>query len=268
MAPGFCDLLCLSGGCSAVCLGPRSTRNSRARWFTRGWCLQELIAPTHVKFYANDWSEIGTKLPLCDVIHTITLIPPAALLKMKSLDKFNVAERMSWAACRETTRPEDMVYCLLSIFDVNMSMLYGEGRHKAFYRLQEEILKQSDDLSLLLWTNPALSATQSTEQNFDIPVLAHGPQCFSWFTGLKFSFSQIKELLADKSQIMTIGPTVSCKFSGICHNASLLTSTLPEPLLAGKECYFPPQITSSGLRVCLTTFRLVAYMWIPRQEVP
>jgi len=57
---------------------------------------------------------------------------------------------MSWAATRETTREEDIAYCLMGIFDANMPLLYGEGL-KAFSRLQQEILKESTDQSLLAW---------------------------------------------------------------------------------------------------------------------
>jgi hypothetical protein len=57
---------------------------------------------------------------------------------------------MSWAARRQTTRVEDSAYCLLGLFEVNMPLLYGEGQ-KAFLRLQQEIIKQSDDQSIFAW---------------------------------------------------------------------------------------------------------------------
>ncbi|TBU37126.1 hypothetical protein BD309DRAFT_1084867 [Dichomitus squalens] len=112
-----------------------------SRWFTRGWTLQELIAPSKVKFLSNDWSLIGTKLTLVDVIEETTTIPREALLRLESLDVFSVAERLSWAARRETTRVEDRAYSLFGIFDINMPTLYGEGE-RAFRRLQEEILRR------------------------------------------------------------------------------------------------------------------------------
>ncbi|KAH6660690.1 heterokaryon incompatibility protein-domain-containing protein [Truncatella angustata] len=119
-----------------------------SRWFTRGWTLQELLAPRFVEFYASDWSEIGTKYSLATRLHKITRISKDAL-DGKELSSFSVAERMSWAARRKTTRPEDMAYCLLGIFEVNLPLIYGEGRG-SFYRLQEEIMKRYEDYTILL----------------------------------------------------------------------------------------------------------------------
>ena len=120
-----------------------------ARWFTRGWTLQELIAPTHVEFFVQDWKYLGTKLSLRDGITTVTGINGNALFG-EDLELFSVAERMTWARSRVTTRPEDMAYSLLGIFNVNMPLLYGEG-DKAFVRLQEEIMKDNNDQSLFSW---------------------------------------------------------------------------------------------------------------------
>ena len=63
------------------------------------------------------------------------------------LKRASIAERMSWASLRRTTRAEDRAYSL-RIFNINMSLLYGEGL-KAFIRLQEEIARHSDDQCLL-----------------------------------------------------------------------------------------------------------------------
>ena len=123
---------------------------SHSRWFTRGWTLQELIAPKIVEFYASDWSEIGTKLSLKSAIHDITQIKQDVLTKSVRLADCSVGERMSWAARRETTRDEDIAYCLLGIFDVNIPLIYGEGL-KAFRRLQEEIMRTTEDHTLLIW---------------------------------------------------------------------------------------------------------------------
>jgi hypothetical protein len=121
-----------------------------ARWFTRGWCLQELVAPRELEFYANDWTEIGTKLSLKGNLATITSIPVSVLIGEELPSNCLVAECMSWASKRTTTRVEDTAYCLLGIFNVNMPLLYGEGS-RAMVRLQEEILKRNEDYSLFLW---------------------------------------------------------------------------------------------------------------------
>jgi ankyrin repeat protein len=122
---------------------------SKSRWFTRGWTLQELIAPSIVIFLNQNWQEIGTKSKLRLTISKITGIPDN-ILSGHHLERASIAQRMSWASKRETTRVEDLAYCLMGIFGVNMPMLYGEGE-KAFIRLQEEIMKVSDDYSLFAW---------------------------------------------------------------------------------------------------------------------
>ncbi|KAE8442492.1 hypothetical protein EG329_003273 [Mollisiaceae sp. DMI_Dod_QoI] len=106
------------------------------RWFTRGWCLQELIAPRVVKFFNNCWQHIGDKSStrLEQLISHITKIDGAVLSDASLLPTLSVAQKMSWASRRVTTRPEDIAYCLLGIFEINMLMLYGEGE-KAFLRL-------------------------------------------------------------------------------------------------------------------------------------
>lgn len=122
---------------------------SKSRWFTRGWTLQELIAPPIVEFYAQDWSEIGTKRSLKTVLAGITGID-IRVLEGESPTICNVAERMSWAANRRTTRVEDSAYCLLGIFNVNIPLIYGEGK-KALHRLQQEVLNTTNDDTLLAW---------------------------------------------------------------------------------------------------------------------
>ena len=122
---------------------------SKSRWFTRGWTLQELIAPSIVVFYSSDWKEIGTNSSLQDVIEAVTGIHVSAFLgDHDDLRNFSIAQRMSWAANRETTRTEDLAYCLLGLFDISMPMLYGEGEG-AFIRLQEEIIKSRMTLPFL-----------------------------------------------------------------------------------------------------------------------
>jgi heterokaryon incompatibility protein (HET) len=123
-----------------------------SRWFTRGWTLQELIAPKVVEFYSTNWIQIGTKRSLRDVISRISGIPTEVLRGAKSYLNCNVGERMSWASLRQTTRVEDIAYCLIGLFNIHMPLLYGEGR-RAFQRLQEEILKISFDKTLFIWSN-------------------------------------------------------------------------------------------------------------------
>ncbi|XXG96149.1 hypothetical protein Hte_002428 [Hypoxylon texense] len=123
-----------------------------SRWFTRGWTLQELLSPANVVFYARDWSRLGSRSGrLIDYIATITGIEEEYLLGSRPVSQASVSKRMSWVSKRETTRTEDIAYCMLGIFDINMPLLYGEGM-KAFDRLQQEIMKVSNDHTIFCWT--------------------------------------------------------------------------------------------------------------------
>ena len=130
------------------------------KWFSRGWTLQELLAPKEIVFYGEQWAEIGRKSTLQEILREITGIPDAILRKQEPLENISVAARMSWAARRQTTREEDTAYCLMGIFDVNMDMRYGEGT-KAFLRLQKKIVKQTQDDSLFAWCSSEASAAEA-----------------------------------------------------------------------------------------------------------
>ncbi|KAM3087076.1 hypothetical protein ACMFMG_001186 [Clarireedia jacksonii] len=113
----------------------------RSRWFTRGWTLQELLAPAHVEFFSQNGKRLGSRISLEQEIHSITGIPIQALRDQKLIE-FSIEERISWAARRTTTLKEDKIYCLLGIFGVFLPLIYGEGEGHAMLRLQEEIQKQ------------------------------------------------------------------------------------------------------------------------------
>jgi hypothetical protein len=113
-------------------------RNSR--WFTRGWTLQELLAPTSVVFFSREGTRLGDKKSLELQVQEITGIPIDAL-RGSPLSTFSVPERISWAQKRETKYPEDKAYSLLGIFGAHIYLNYGEGRENAFRRLHEEIEK-------------------------------------------------------------------------------------------------------------------------------
>jgi hypothetical protein len=149
----------------------------KAKWFTRGWTLQELLAPRRVEFYDRDWAPLGFKdtesVKITEFMHklaSITGVDELVLWKPTCIRVKSVAARMSWASNRITTRPEDIAYCLLGLFDVNMPLLYGEG-DRAYIRLQEEIIRISDDHSIFAWDrDPGETSTVS--------CLASSP---SWF---------------------------------------------------------------------------------------
>ncbi|KAI0399955.1 heterokaryon incompatibility protein-domain-containing protein [Xylaria palmicola] len=192
---------------AAVCIAFLDDTDGRddlgsSRWFTRGWTLQELIAPDNVWFYNRHWSFIGDRFSMFKALASITGIDEGVLRHGHNpwlatwdmhdrtgnlyscpcgvdwpelrwiLDKFSVATIMSWAAQRQTSREEDVAYCLMGLFDINMPLLYGE-RNKAFRRLQEEIVRRTNDQSILAWVDrkPSLSCH----------ALARSPSCFSNF---------------------------------------------------------------------------------------
>lgn len=127
---------------------------SRTRWMKRGFTLQELIAPSALQFYDSEWGPLKTREDCAEELAAVTGVDvdilkskePTVALKMRSM-----AKRMSWAARRETTRPEDRAYSLFGLFDITMPTHYGEGEQRAFTRLQEEIVKVSADQSLFAW---------------------------------------------------------------------------------------------------------------------
>ena len=131
----------------------KSEQFDRSEWFERGWTLQELIAPKEVAFYDKNWVYIGTRSSLSSRLSRITQIDEGILTGLTELRYVSIAKRMSWASNRKTTRKEDIAYCLSGLFDVHLATLYGEGSEKAFRRLQEEIMKDSDDETLFAWTN-------------------------------------------------------------------------------------------------------------------
>lgn len=119
------------------------------RWFTRGWTLQELIAPREVVFLGPGWKRIARKSGITDLLSNITRIEREVLESRNSIAEVSVSRKMSWAARRKTTRIEDRAYSLLGLFNVNIPLLYGEAE-RSFVRLQEEIIRTSVDHSIFL----------------------------------------------------------------------------------------------------------------------
>jgi len=142
---------------------------SRSAWFSRGWTLQELIAPLKLTFYAKSWNKIGTKADLCVEVSLASNIAVKVLRDREAISAVGVSEKMSWAAKRVTTRPEDEAYSLMGIFGVNMATLYGEGRSSAFRRLQLEILHTTTDHTLFAWDSETVNGD----------MLAPSVSCFS-----------------------------------------------------------------------------------------
>ncbi|KAF7533415.1 hypothetical protein G7054_g7110 [Neopestalotiopsis clavispora] len=113
----------------------------KSRWFTRGWTLQELVAPPCVEFFSAECHLLGDKQSLIQPVHEATGIAISAL-RGRPLCDFIERERISWAQGRQTKREEDMAYSLLGIFGVQMPLLYGEGAKNANFRLRRAIAKK------------------------------------------------------------------------------------------------------------------------------
>jgi len=143
-----------------------------SRWFTRGWTLQELIAPEKVVFYGRDWKFLGDKRSLVNYLCGITGVNFGALALPWALPSYSIATRMSWVSSRTTTRTEDQAYCMLGILGVYMPLLYGEGQN-AFRRLQEELIKISDDETIFAHSGPKVLAVCPQEFSFgrDLTIL-------------------------------------------------------------------------------------------------
>jgi len=212
-----------------------------ARWFTRGWTLQELIAPRAMEFYAQDWTEIGTKASLHSLLHKRTGINEALLLYKQTPSEYPIAQRMSWASERQTTRSEDRAYCLLGLFGVNMPLLYGEGS-RAFLRLQEEILRRYEDYSIFLWTADSHNALSDVTS-------------FTFLAPNASSFRDEKPFLSRKG-VLRWSTTTTCPPSMLKHGLarhdpkfSWVTPTAAAVL--NNASFDPPSITSRGLRITL-----------------
>ena len=163
-----------------------------SEWFERGWTLQELLAPKQVTFYDQQWQEIGTKRKLKSYISSATGIPTEYLVagyEFKEIKGPSIAQRMSWASFRKTSRPEDIAYCLLGIMGVNMPLLYGEGT-RAFSRLQKELIRNGSDESIYAWAipsdlyceltgmlapSPRYFEGSGTIRSIDLPDMRHTP---------------------------------------------------------------------------------------------
>lgn len=142
---------------------------SESEWFSRGWTLQELLAPRDVTFFDRDWNTLGTKTSLSSEIEKATRIAHRHIIDFKTA---SIATRMSWQARRQTTRAEDLAYSLFGIFDVGMDLRYGE-RDKAFRRLQEQIINSHpQDESILAWISNELGDDKQPG------ILAPRPDCF------------------------------------------------------------------------------------------
>ncbi len=211
-------------------LKPHTQLLVKTRWQQRGWTLQELIAPRIVHFLSSYWEYLGTKNDLADGLERGLGIPASVLRHEQSPLEFSVAQRMSWAANRKTTRPEDEAYSLLGLFGIKMPTLYGEGS-KAFQRLQEEIIKQTGDSTLFAWgVSASLDNLRDYPNHAQTGLLASGPFDFSSSRGIQIqkssNVSQSTHILIRPP--LTLWTLASPSAYRVSHNASW-TDSCPDP---------------------------------------
>lgn len=227
-------------------------RNLRdSRWFTRGWTLQELLAPTNVEFLDANWVTIGAidrrslsaeDLDFVEAISRITGIASLAL-QGEPPESFNIAQRMSWAADRQTSRIEDRAYSLLGLFDVNMPLLYGEGK-RAFKRLQEHIIENNEDYTLFAWQKvkegdlPRLSGSWHDPPT-PLDSMLYFPERWSFLADDPSRFAKTKHATWDYSQLQrTSEYRFGTAWSG----------------LGPDQRDQPPSVTSRGIRMTLPIY--------------
>ncbi|OQO12211.1 hypothetical protein B0A48_02852 [Cryoendolithus antarcticus] len=188
---------------------------SRSRWFTRGWTLQELLAPREVLFYSNTDLLLGTKAELASLLSYSSGIAQKYILDPDAVRAASVAVRMSWASDRTTTRVEDVGYSLLGIFSINMPLLYGEGQN-AFQRLQHEIIRTSVDLSIFAWGI-------NLEHSEPCSILARDPSDFRDSTVSCIDYSFFTDIVA--YSITHMGLTITMRTAMLFAHLPLVLAT-------------------------------------------
>ncbi|KAI0100914.1 heterokaryon incompatibility protein-domain-containing protein [Nemania sp. FL0031] len=253
-----------------------STNISRSRWFQRGWTLQELIAPRWVEFWDCNWAFIDTKHELSAAIAEITGIDELVLQHGHHLDSsspsdqariarlsnggaldyfspttsstirhllrsYTISNIMSWASYRQTTRPEDISYCLLGLFDINMPLLYGEGAEKAFYRLQFAIIERSRDQSLLAWERLDHGDSPRPGQQGSSSVFAPSPAFFRHGGKIQPDWSTkycdgigVSRMMVRQDGLMVDLLICPCSYSSTASHSSLM----PEQYIGILACGF------------------------------
>ncbi|RPD58286.1 HET-domain-containing protein [Lentinus tigrinus ALCF2SS1-7] len=176
----------------------------QSRWYTRGWTLQELIAPRRLVFVSKNWRVIGTKGSLAGLVEEITNVDFDVLTFRRTHARVSVARRMSWAANRQTTREEDRAYSLLGIFGVSIATVYGEGDN-AFIRLQEEIMKHIPDQSIFAWGPPMLRDISAFSRTVSSPGKRH----------LRALLSISPDSFANSAEVVPVPPEMVSKRLGI-----------------------------------------------------
>lgn len=161
--------------------GLRTNEITKSNWFTRGWTLQELLAPLTLEFYDYSWKPIGTKQRLAAELQRPTRIDIRYLQDPRQLETASIAEKFSWMAGRTTSRVEDIAYSMVGLLGVTLTVELGEGV-EAFFRLQQTLVSTSQDESIFAWKTPKggrLACFNTVFNDSTWGLLAPSPDCFS-----------------------------------------------------------------------------------------
>ena len=233
--------------------------------FSRGWTLQELIAPINVRFFTQNWLDLGDKKSLANTLSVITCVPQHILENGLPTKRPCIAQIMSWAADRITTREEDRAYSLLGLLDVNMPMLYGEGK-RAFQRLQLEIVRTSNDQSIFAWDpegkTPRIGSILADDPSFfrdcdDMEVMEIGR--FTNYYDKQFTDEELRSILKEDRlgsfPVTNRGIQMCLPLSPYVGSRSVFTTRL--------ACYSPCRLGYMPVTIHLAQWKSNYYRYSP-----
>ncbi|KAF2022866.1 HET-domain-containing protein, partial [Setomelanomma holmii] len=225
-----------------------------SRWFTRGWTLQELIAPAIVEFFSQEGESLGSKTSLRAMIREITSIP-SEVLNGAPLSGYNVNERLRWAEGRMTERDEDRAYCLQGILNIELAPVYGEGEAGAFDRLKRELYKLEQCIQDIRQTDPCDDKKRIEETKGGLLV-----DSYRWVLD-NTTFRQWRE--DEHSQLLWVkGDPGKGKTMLLCGVINELQGSIPQTALLS---YFFCQATDSRINSATAILRGLLYMLLHQQ---
>ncbi|USP74304.1 beta transducin-like protein HET-D2Y [Curvularia clavata] len=249
----FLSDVSINADCMSV--GPSSELAFRSsRWFTRGWTLQELLAPTVVEFYSQEGKMLGNKTSLKLPIHKTTGIP-LEVLSGTPLSCFSIKQRLQWKGDRQTKRDEDAWYSLAGVLDVEIAPAYGEGGPSAFKRLMDEVHKLERCIQDIRQTDPRDDKKRIEETKGGLLV-----DSYRWI----LDNTAFKQWHKDKhSRLLWVkGDPGKGKTMLLCGVINELRSSLPQNTLLS---YFFCQATDSRINSATAVLRGLLYMLIHQQ---
>jgi hypothetical protein len=233
---------------------PWDSEFQKSGWFTRGWTLQELLAPGVVEFFSRDWHRLGDRISLKSQIHEVTTIPHE-VLEGSPLFQFSVDERFRWRQNRHTKVKEDAAYSLSGIFDVDMAPVYGEGAEQAFGRLHDKIRKQEECLYDLRATDPRHDKKRIEDTKGGLLA-----ESYRWV----FANTTYQQWQQDPHNrlLWVKGDPGKGKTMLLCGIIDELYSSLPQTALLA---YFFCQATDSRINSATAVLRGLLYMLVTQQ---